>query len=114
MQDCIFCKIINGIIPSNKVYADEQVYAFRDAHPQATVHILIVPRKHYDSLNETSQSDQSLLGHMLLVAKKIAQQEGVAAGGYREVINTGPEGGQVVMHLHMHVLGGRQMAGELG
>jgi histidine triad (HIT) family protein len=114
MQDCIFCKIVNGIIPSNKVYADEQVYAFRDAHPQAPVHVLIVPRKHFDGLNEAGQLEQALLGHMLLVARKVARQEGISASGYREVINTGPEGGQVVMHLHMHVLGGRQLAGELG
>jgi histidine triad (HIT) family protein len=114
MEDCIFCQIINGVIPSTRVYADEQVYAFRDAHPQAPVHVLIVPRKHYASLNELTQLDQILLGHMLLTAKKVAQLEGIPERGYREVINTGPEGGQVVRHLHMHVLGGCQLAGELG
>jgi histidine triad (HIT) family protein len=114
MADCIFCRIINGEIPSTRVYADEQVYAFRDAHPQAPVHVLIVPRKHYAGVDEMAESDRALLGHMLLTAKKVAEMEGVAKSGYREVINTGREGGQVVMHLHLHVLGGRPLAGELG
>ncbi len=114
MEDCLFCKIAEGKIPSNKVYADEQVYAFRDIHPQAPVHVLIVPRKHYTSLNDAAQLDQPLLGHLLLAAKKVAQLEGVGKSGYRTVVNTGPDGGQVVQHLHLHVLGGRALAGELG
>ncbi len=114
MEDCLFCKIAAGQIPSNRVYADEQVYAFRDIHPQAPVHVLIVPRKHLTSLNDATQLDQPLLGHLLLTARKVAQLEGVDRRGYRTVVNTGPEGGQVVQHLHLHVLGGRELRGELG
>jgi histidine triad (HIT) family protein len=114
MPDCIFCKIASGIIPSSKVYEDDTLFAFRDIHPQSPTHILIIPRQHYSFLRDMEDKDESLLGHMLLTANKIAQSEGVAQSGYRVVINTGPQGGQIVQHVHLHLLGGRQLAGELG
>ena len=114
MMDCVFCKIAAGVIPGSTVYQDELVFAFRDIHPMAPCHILIIPRKHYTSMNELKAKDVALAGHMLLVAQKLAQEEGVAESGYRLVVNCGPQGGQVVMHLHLHLLGGRELSGELG
>ena len=105
---CLFCKIVAGEIPSKKVFGDDRVYAFRDINPQAPTHILIVPRKHTDSLAETSAEDQEMLGYLHLVAARIAKSEGLSQG-FRTVINTGPDGGQTVDHLHVHVLGGRAM-----
>ena len=107
-MDCIFCKIIAGTIPSKKVYEDDQAYAFADIDPKAPVHVLIVPKKHIPSLAETDASDAALLGHLHGVAKKLAAAHNLS-GGYRTVINTGSDGGQTVFHLHMHLLGGRQM-----
>ncbi|QNI31205.1 histidine triad nucleotide-binding protein [Alloacidobacterium dinghuense] len=107
-MDCIFCKIIAGQIPSKKIYEDDLTYAFMDIDPKAPVHLLIVPRKHIASLAEADASDTALLGHMHAVAKKIGAEHNLSAG-YRTVINTGPDGGQTVSHLHMHLLGGRQM-----
>lgn len=114
MEDCIFCKIVAGQIPSTKVYEDAPVFAFRDIHPQAPTHILIIPKKHYTCLPDMDQKEQSLLGHMVLVANKLAKAEGVLDSGYRLVINCGREGGQLVQHVHLHLLGGRQLSGELG
>ncbi len=114
MEDCIFCKIAAGKIPGDKVYEDEAVFAFRDIHPQAPVHILIIPRKHHASLGDMGEKEEALLGRMLLTASRIALQEGIAGSGYRLIINTGPDGGQVVRHLHLHLLGGRQMDGGMG
>lgn len=105
-MSCIFCKIVAGEIPSTAVYQDEQCYAFADIDPKAPVHVLIVPRAHIASLAETK--DAALLGHLLTVAGEIARAKGLGKG-YRVVINTGPEGGQTVDHLHLHVLGGRGM-----
>ncbi|HEX3438092.1 MAG TPA: histidine triad nucleotide-binding protein [Pseudacidobacterium sp.] len=107
-MDCLFCKIIAGSIPSKKVYEDAQVYAFADIDPKAPIHILIVPKKHIASLAETSADDTNLLGHLHEVAARIAHETKLI-GGYRTVINTGLEGGQTVFHLHIHLLGGRQM-----
>ncbi len=107
--DCIFCKLAAGTIPSDKVYEDDQTLAFRDLHPQAPTHVLLIPKEHLDSLNDASQSDQALLGHMLRLVPKIANQLGIAESGFRTVINTGGEGGQTVDHLHIHLLGGRPM-----
>lgn len=107
-MDCIFCKIIAGNIPSKKVFEDEQVYAFADIDPRAPVHILIVPKKHIPSLAAADASDTPLLGHIHAMAAKLAQEKGLA-NGFRTVINTGPDGGQTVSHLHLHLLGGRQM-----
>jgi histidine triad (HIT) family protein len=108
-MSCIFCKIIDGSIPSTAVYQDELCYAFADLNPQAPVHVLVAPRKHISSLDEAEQSDGALLGHLLRVAAQIAQSKGLTKG-YRVVINTGQDGGQSVDHLHVHLLGGRPMA----
>lgn len=109
MSDCIFCKIVSGDIPSTNVYKDEQVTAFRDINPAAPTHILIVPNRHIDSVNMMIPDDEPLIGRLVGVAKLLAAQEGIAEGGYRLIINTGAEAGQTVFHLHMHLLGGRQM-----
>ncbi len=106
---CIFCRILAGEIPSTKVFEDSQAYAFRDVNPQAPTHILIVPKEHIDSLNDIGQVDEAMLGHLMRLAPKIANQEGIAEGGYRAVINTGENGGQSVAHLHVHLLGGRTL-----
>lgn len=108
-QDCIFCKIVAGQIGGPPLYQDDLVTAFRDINPQAPVHVLIIPNKHIISLNEAAEADQSLLGYLYLTAAKLAQQEGVAASGYRVVVNTGADGGQSVFHLHLHLLAGRRM-----
>lgn len=112
--DCIFCKIAAGEIPSTRVFEDEQVLAFRDIHPSAPVHILIVPKKHIASLNELESGDEHLAGRLLAAAREIAEQEGIADSGYRSIINTGPDGGQDVFHLHLHLLGGQRMRHPLG
>lgn len=108
-MDCLFCKIINGDIPSTKVYEDELVYAFRDIEPQAPVHILIVPKEHIASANELTEENASVVGHIFAVAAKLAKAEGIAEGGYRIVNNCGEDGGQTVKHLHFHMLGGRSL-----
>lgn len=105
-MNCLFCRIIAGDIPSTKVYEDENVLAFRDIDPQAPVHILLIPKKHFDSILE---ADPETVGMLTGVAKKLAVEEGIAENGFRIVINTGDEGGQSVKHLHMHLLGGRSM-----
>jgi len=114
MTDCIFCKIIAGQIPSDLVYKDAQVVAFKDIQPLAPVHLLIVPRAHIAALPEIPDTDSGIIGHMAMVANKLAAQTGIAAAGYRVVINTGKEGGQVVKHLHLHLLGGKMLDGKLG
>ena len=106
-DDCLFCKIVSGQIPSARVAENDFSIAFRDLHPQAPTHILVVPRQHVASLNEAS--DPGLLGKLLLMARDLARQEGVADAGYRVVINTNAAGGQTVFHLHVHLLGGRGM-----
>jgi len=106
-ENCLFCKIIAGEIPSAKVYEDEICVAFNDISPQAPTHVLIIPRKHIDSLDKAEKSDGETLGHLLLTAADIARQEGFAEDGYRTVINTNSDGGQTVFHLHVHLLGGR-------
>ena len=113
-MDCVFCKIIAGQIPSDVVYTDDKVIAFRDISPMAPVHLLIIPREHISTLNEINESQTSLVGHMVYVAKQLAKQQGIATKGYRVVLNCGPQGGQVVQHLHMHLLGGRELSGGLG
>jgi histidine triad (HIT) family protein len=112
--NCIFCKIVSGEIPSQKVYADEWVTAFRDIHPVAPTHILIVPNKHLASVNEIEPEDESSMGHMLTVARKLAEEEKIAQTGYRLIINSGPHAGQEVFHLHMHLLGGQKMRYPMG
>jgi histidine triad (HIT) family protein len=107
-MDCLFCKIATGAVPVTRLYEDEHLLAFADIHPQAPVHILIIPKTHIVSLAHTSAEDAALFGHLLVAAVEIAKQQGLAKG-YRTVINTGPDGGQTVDHLHVHLLGGRHM-----
>jgi histidine triad (HIT) family protein len=114
MDECIFCKIIRGEMPSTIVYKDEQVTAFRDINPVAPTHILVVPNNHIASTNEVSEQDEQLLGHMLTVIKPIADEEGITETGYRLIINTGPDANQVVFHLHLHIIGGQRMKYRMG
>lgn len=107
-MDCIFCKIVAGSIPSKKVREDELVLAFHDIDPKAPTHILIIPKKHLASLADATAADEAVLGRLLLTASEIAREQGLGKG-YRVVISTGAEGGQTVDHLHVHVMGGRQM-----
>lgn len=108
-NNCIFCKIVSGEVPSTKVYEDDSAYAFYDINPQAPTHVLIVPKEHIESLNDVGQGDEVLVGHLLRLAPKIANQHGLADNGYRTVINTGEAAGQAEWHLHVHLLGGRAM-----
>ncbi len=109
-NETIFGKILRGEIPSDKVYEDEHVLAFRDVAPAAPTHILVIPKKHIPTLNDAQAEDAALLGHMMLSLTRIAAQEGVAEDGYRVVINCNQNGGQTVYHLHMHLLAGRAMS----
>ncbi len=111
-ESCIFCNIAAGEIPADKVYEDDLVFAIRDISPQAPTHILIIPKAHRERLTDYEEADQALLGHLLLTANKIAETEGLS--DFRCAVNCGPEGGQMVWHLHLHLLGGRQMGGQLG
>jgi histidine triad (HIT) family protein len=109
MSDCVFCKIIAGEIPCNKVYEDSDLIAFHDIHPAAPVHFMIVPKEHIASLAHAHARHEMLLGRMLLLAQQLAVEQGLA-DGFKSVINTGEGGGQVVMHLHLHVLGGGKLS----
>jgi histidine triad (HIT) family protein len=109
MGDCIFCKIVDGSGKADILHRDEQVTVFRDLHPAAPTHILIVPNRHIDSVNQLEEADASLVGHMFFIAKEIAAREGLTNDGYRLTVNTGAQGGQTVFHLHLHLIGGRQM-----
>lgn len=106
-ENCIFCKIIAGEIPSSKVYEDDICFAFDDLHPQAPTHVLIVPKRHIDSMATADASDKEILGHLLLTTASIARDKGFSDAGYRVVLNTNADGGQTVFHLHVHLLGGR-------
>ena len=113
-MDCVFCKIAAGTIPADIVYSDEEMLAFRDIHPMAPVHDVLIPRKHIYSLNGLSPADQLLAGRMILAAANIARKEGIAESGYRLAINNGPDGTQVIPHLHIHILGGSLLSEKLG
>ena len=113
-MDCIFCHIVSGKIPSDIVYQDEEVIAFRGINPQSPVHLLVIPREHFTSLTDITSNETSLMGHMIGVANQLARDEGISGSGYRLVINCGKQGGQLVPHLHLHVMGGRQLSGQLG
>jgi histidine triad (HIT) family protein len=113
-MDCVFCKIAAGSIPADFVYKDDDFLVFRDIHPMAPVHDVLIPKKHIPSVNGLSSSDQALAGNMLLIAKKVAEKEGIAETGYRLTINCGRDGTQVVPHLHLHILGGHPLSAELG
>ena len=106
-MDCLFCRIIAGEVSSDIVYRDERCIAFRDINPQAPVHVLVIPNEHIESLDDASQRDEALLGHLLRVAARVANEQGLSETGYRTAINTGAGAGQSVFHLHVHVLGGR-------
>jgi histidine triad (HIT) family protein len=112
-QECVFCKIINGDIPSEKLYRDEKVVVVRDLRPKAPVHLLLLPVVHFSSPAELIEAMESVVGHLFIVAARLAAQEGVAESGYRLVVNVGPDGGQEVGHLHMHLMGGRRLE-EMG
>ena len=107
---CLFCKIANKEIPAKIAHEDEDLVAFHDINPVAATHVLIIPKRHLVSLADATEADQALLGKMLLTAKRIAEQEGRTAEGFRTVLNTGPNAGQSVFHIHMHVIGGRPLA----
>jgi histidine triad (HIT) family protein len=109
MSDCIFCKIIAGEIPSEKIYEDGEILAFRDITPQAPVHFLVIPKKHIRSLMEAEEADAALLGRLLRRAGTLAEEQGCSEKGARFVLNCKSDGGQTVDHLHIHVLGGRMM-----
>ena len=113
MEDCIFCKIARGEIPSSKVYEDEQVVAFNDLNPQAPVHVLFVPKAHYANLNEAGGMPEALLAALLRAASRIAAQLGLDKSGYRIVSNCGPDACQSVQHLHIHLLGGAKLAEKM-
>lgn len=114
MTDCIFCKIISGEIPSQKLHQDELATAFRDLHPVAPTHVLIVPNKHIASVNDVTPEDETTLGHLYVVAKQIAAQEGITDKGYRIIINTGPHAGQEIHHIHLHLIGGQRLRFPMG
>lgn len=109
MDDCIFCKIVSGEIPSKKVYEDEDAYAFHDINPSAPVHLLLIPKLHIDSLASAGTKHTELLGKLLLLAPKLAKQHGLDTG-FKTAIHTGRDGGQVVFHLHLHILGGGKIS----
>lgn len=112
MMDCLFCKIVSGQIPSNKVYEDELVFAFRDIAPQAPTHILVIPKIHLDSCNAVTAENSHIVARIFQVIPQIAQAEGLE-NGYRVVSNCGPDAGQTVPHLHFHILGGKPLALEM-
>jgi len=113
-EECIFCKIASGEIPAEVVYEDDRIMAFNDVNPLAPVHVLIVPRRHIPTLNDLTKEDGDLIAHMLLTAGEVARKKGVDQSGYRVTFNVNPEGGQVIFHLHLHVMGGRKLGNPAG
>ncbi len=109
MDDCIFCKIAAGEVAAQVVLETDHTVAFRDLNPQAPTHVLVVPKRHIPTVNDLGPADQELVGEMYLAAQAVAAKEGIAAGGYRTVMNCGEDAGQTVFHLHLHVLGGRAL-----
>lgn len=114
MEECIFCKIVAGELPTEPLYEDDVVVAFADISPMAPVHALIVPKKHLANVDELGEEDAAVAGHMIMAAQRLARQLGVSASGYRLVINTGADATQTVPHLHVHLLGGRPLEPRLG
>jgi histidine triad (HIT) family protein len=109
-SDCLFCRIVSGELPSAQVYADDSVVAIRDISPQAPTHVLLLSRKHVDSVRDLGEADHDLVGKIVAVAAELARRDAIAEDGYRLVVNVGRNGGQTVDHLHVHLLGGRPMA----
>jgi histidine triad (HIT) family protein len=114
MTNCIFCKIIAGESPGQVLYQDEQATAFRDIHPVAPTHVLIVTNQHIASVNDLTAQDEALAGHLFSVARQVAALEGIQQSGYRIILNTGPNAGQVIYHLHLHLIGGQRMRFPMG
>ena len=112
-EDCIFCKIIKGEIPSNKVYEDDELLAFYDINPATPIHILVIPKKHIDSLAKIEKEDEALIGKIYTVINKIAEEKGFKEDGYRVIVNCGENGGQEVMHLHFHILAGTKLGEKI-
>lgn len=108
-ENCLFCKMVSGEIKPDVVYQDEAVFAFKDINPQAPVHVLVIPKRHVTTLNDLGPQDAELAGRLTLTAVNIAREMGIADAGYRTLINTNREGGQAVFHVHLHLLGGRQL-----
>ncbi|MEK6282361.1 MAG: histidine triad nucleotide-binding protein [Acidobacteriota bacterium] len=108
-NNCLFCRIISGEIPGDFLHQDDRAVVIRDINPQAPTHVLVIPREHLESLDDASQKDEALLGHLLRVGARVANDQGLGDSGYRTVINTGAGAGQSVFHLHVHVLGGRPL-----
>ena len=113
MEDCIFCKIANREIPSNIVYESDEIIAFRDVNPVAPVHILVIPKKHFNSVLDLNVEDEVLVGKIYTVINKIAKQEGIDKTGFRIVVNCGEDGGQEVKHLHFHIIGGKKLGTKI-
>ena len=113
-MDCIFCKIASNEIPGTILYQDKEIIAFRDINPVAPTHIVIIPKKHIPTLADLSEDESALIGHMAEVANHLAREEDISDRGYRIVVNCGREGGQLIDHLHMHLIGGRQLTNEIG
>ena len=111
MADCLFCKIIAGEIPANVVYRDEAAIGFDDIHPVAPVHVLFVPKRHIDGVSSLTPADTETVGHLTLAAAKYARDKGIESSGYRLVANVGPDAGQTVFHLHLHLIGGKPLRG---
>lgn len=109
MSDCLFCGIIAGDVPSTKVYEDDEVFAFEDISPRAPTHVLVVPKKHISTVNDLRAEDNELVGHMVGAARSIARDRGIDESGYRAAFNVNKDGGQVVYHIHLHVLGGKPL-----
>lgn len=112
--NCLFCKIASGEARATILYQDELVTAFRDIHPLAPTHVLIIPNKHIQSINQVESADEHIVGRLFSAARKIAEMENITHAGYRTIINTGADGGQSVFHLHMHVIGGQRMRHPMG
>ncbi len=110
VNECLFCQIVRGEIPASIVYDDDEVLAFRDIQPAAPVHVLVIPRKHFAGFADASEEDTLLIGKLARAAARVAKQEGIAGSGFRTVVNSGPDAQQSVQHLHLHVLGGRQLS----
>jgi len=113
-MSCVFCRIRDGELPADMLYQDDELMAFRDAYPQTPKHVLVVPKKHIGCLNDITDDDIPMMGRMVKLAVEMAKKEGISEKGYRLVVNCGQEGGQVVQHLHLHVLGGRQLSSQMG
>ena len=113
MEDCLFCQIARNEVPADKIYEDNKYTAFLDINPQAPVHILIIPKKHVGSVENLDEDDKELVGGLFLVAQEVARKKGINEDGYRLIANVGPDGGQIIKHLHLHLLGGKNLGPKI-